>query len=385
MNRLKTLRTARSLSLDQLAAAIGSIVSKQALSKYEQGVNTPSPKVAMKLADFFGVPPTELWSEPSTRVEFLAYRCRSSVTKSEQAQIEALVELEFQQRVDLQERCLGPLRIEVPVHAFEVKNEADAEMAAMQLRMKWNLGLDPISDLIALLEDHQVYVLEISSVEGFDGLSAVAQREDTGRIAVAVVSRNSVSGDRQRFSLAHELAHIVMRVKPGSDVERFANRFAGAFLVPASVLQRDLGASRTSLNIAELVGIKRYCKVSIQSLVKRAYELSIISEPTYRACFTYITQMGWRKQEPEPVAREKSQWIERVVLRGVAEGILTSEEGRKFVGDKIPIEATSGIFRRKHFLNLSSAEQKAQLEAQALRLAEYYKDRAWGALETEGL
>jgi len=385
MNRLKTLRLARALSLDELSVAIGGLVSKQALSKYEQGINSPSPKVATKLADFFGVPPAELWSAPSTRIECLAYRCKSSVTQTELAQIEALVENEFQQRVDLQERCLGELRVEVPVHAFDVASEVDAEAAAMRLRMHWSLGLDPISDLVALLEDHQVHVLEITSVDGFDGLSAVAQRDNAGRVAVAVVSRNAVSGDRQRFSLAHELAHLVMKVKPGADAEQLANRFAGAFLVPASVLQRDLGTNRTSLNIAELVVIKRYCKVSIQSLVKRAYELSIISEPTYRSCFTFIIKMGWKKKEPEPIAREKSQWVERVVLRGVAEGILTREEGRKFVGDKIPIDAESGALRRKKFLSLPPEQQNAQLEAQAARLAEYYKDSDWSVVETEGL
>jgi len=326
-----------------------------------------------------------LWSTPSTEIQFLAYRCKSTVTQAEKEQIEARVDEEFQQRVELQERCLGILRTEVPVHAFDVADESDAEAAAMQLRTLWNLGLDPISDLITLLEDHLVHVLEIDSLDGFDGLSAVAQRPDVGRIAVAVVSRKAVSGDRQRFSLAHELAHLVMNVKKGSNAEVLANRFAGAFLVPASVLRRDLGMDRTSLNVAELLVIKRYCKVSVQSLVKRAFELSIISEPTYRSCFSYITRMGWRKNEPESIARERSQWVERVVLRGVAEGNLTAEEGRKFVGDKIPIEANSGTLRRREFLDLPLEEQESQLKAQAKRFADHYKSNDWDAVETDGL
>jgi hypothetical protein len=176
-----------------------------------------------------------------------------------------------------------------------------------------------------------------------------------------------------------------MNVKKGSNAEVLANRFAGAFLVPASVLRRDLGMDRTSLNVAELLVIKRYCKVSVQSLVKRAFELSIISEPTYRSCFSYITRMGWRKNEPESIARERSQWVERVVLRGVAEGNLTAEEGRKFVGDKIPIEANSGTLRRREFLDLPLEEQESQLKAQAKRFADHYKSNDWDAVETDGL
>ena len=46
MNRIKQLRLARGLSLDGLAQAMGGLVTKQSLSKYEKGLTKPSITVA---------------------------------------------------------------------------------------------------------------------------------------------------------------------------------------------------------------------------------------------------------------------------------------------------------------------------------------------------
>ena len=89
--RLRQLRLARGLSLDALAAAIGGAVTKQALSKYEQGSARPSPVVLNKLAEALGVKAAYLWSEPGVEVEFVAYRKASALPKGEQLRVQALV------------------------------------------------------------------------------------------------------------------------------------------------------------------------------------------------------------------------------------------------------------------------------------------------------
>lgn len=385
MNRLKQLRLARSLSLDALVAAIDGAVTKQALSKYENDLIRPSPSVAARLAHALGVKPASLWSAPATEVEFLAYRKKASLGRKEASHIEARIAHEFERRVHLQERCWGELRLDVPVRAFKVETDADAEEAAMKLRAKWSLGLDPIGDVVGLLETHLIHVIEINTSEDFDGLSALARRDQMGRVAAAVVSRGNVPGDRQRLSLIHELAHVVMNVPKGADEERLAFRFAGAFLIPSSALQRELGSKRTSLDLAELVILKQYFKVSIQALVKRAFDLDIISEPAYRAAFSYIAKMGWRKVEPEPIAREKSRWMEQTVLRGVAEGLISTQEGHGYIGDSVPLDHGSGLMRRKEFLSLAPAKRHAQMRAHARKLGKYYETSEWSALDTEGV
>ena len=48
--RLKMLRLARGLSLDDLAEAAGAVVSARMLSRYERGLSTPAPRIALGLA-----------------------------------------------------------------------------------------------------------------------------------------------------------------------------------------------------------------------------------------------------------------------------------------------------------------------------------------------
>src|SRR2546429_9664360 len=100
--RLKQLRLARGLSLEELAAELGGIVTKQALSKYEQGKARPSPLVLNKLAAVLRVKAVHLWSEPTVKVEFVAYRKRSALPKREQEKVESIIIQMLEERVRLQ-------------------------------------------------------------------------------------------------------------------------------------------------------------------------------------------------------------------------------------------------------------------------------------------
>ena len=85
--RLRVLRLARGLSLDGLAAQMGGIVTKQALSKYELDKARPSPVVLNKLAAALGVKAAYLWSDPTIEVEFVAYRKGSALPVGEQQRV----------------------------------------------------------------------------------------------------------------------------------------------------------------------------------------------------------------------------------------------------------------------------------------------------------
>ena len=76
-------------------------------------------------------------------------------------------------------------------------------------RHEWGLGLNPIYDMAELMEDRGVKVFFCPLEEGIDGLTAHVQREDQPDARVIVVSQ-SVSRDRQRFTIGHEIAHMVL-------------------------------------------------------------------------------------------------------------------------------------------------------------------------------
>ena len=70
----------------------------------------------------------------------------------------------------------------------------DVEKAALKLIKEWNLGFDPIPNVIEMLEDNGVRVIEIDAPSEFDGLSTFV-----GDIAVAVINKNFTI-ERKRFT-----------------------------------------------------------------------------------------------------------------------------------------------------------------------------------------
>jgi Zn-dependent peptidase ImmA (M78 family)/DNA-binding XRE family transcriptional regulator len=386
-SRLKQLRLARGLSLEDLAASMGGIVSRQAIHQYEQGTSTPSPSVLNQLAKALGAKAISLQSEPKLTVKFIAYRSRASIGVKEQEAVQALMALELEKRAELQSRCCLDIEVNLPVESLPANNPIEAENAAIDLREKWRLGLAPIADLTALLEDHMVHVIGLKTSEKFDGLSGYVCDGDKA-VAAGVSYRQGSPGDRQRLSLAHELGHLMLKIDPNLEEkkqEEFAFRFAGAFLLPSECVYREIGKKRTSLRAEELLLLKKRFKVSVQAILRRLLDLSVISPSAYKTSCILISKMGWRKNEPMAIPPE-SDWARQVALRGLSEGQLTVGDVER-LGIKIDIEtidSSSSLLRKSHFRELPIEERRKLLREQSEKLAAYYKTPSeWNVLDGE--
>lgn len=199
--------------------------------------------------------------------------------------------------------------------------------------------------MTSILENRLIHVLEIESGREFDGISALAKNENGEVVAAAVTTRKSVTGDRQRMNLAHELGHLVLEPKLGAKVEDAAFRFAGAFLLPADTLIKEIGNRRVNLQLAELLTLKRRFGISIQAILRRLSDLEIISLTTYKWWMIEIGTKGWRKVDPEPIPAENPDWLQRMLTRAVAEGVLTIEEARSMGGSEFYGEPLSCILK----------------------------------------
>jgi Zn-dependent peptidase ImmA (M78 family) len=387
MNRIKQLRLARNLSLDDLAAAMGGIVTKQALSKYELGISTPSAPVLNQLAQALKVKAMELWSAPTYDVKFLGYRKKVTLSPRWQESFEASLSRKLEERLTLQEYCYGNVPLDLPVHSYEIDTEAEAETAAEELRKRWNLGVDPVADLTAILEDHLVHVLEMDGPDNFDGISALVHDSNGKPRAAAVVSRTGCPGERQRLNLAHELGHVVLKPSKKVDEEKAAFRFGAAFLAPRACIQREVGLQRTKIRLEELLILKRRFGISIQALLMRLHDLGTIGESQYRWWFMFLGKMKWRRVEPEQLPAEKATWLKQTVHRCIAEGFITAEQGGTLLGEKLSPDAGPGMLRRRAFLKLPIEERRRILGAQADKLQKHYEeeDDGWKAIESDDL
>ncbi len=204
----------------------------------------------------------------------------------------------------------------------------DVEQVADALRRAWDLGLDPIENLVEVLEGHGIKVGLIEGVDEFDALTLWAN----ARVPVMVV-RAGMAGDRQRLSLAHELGHLVLEPADGLDEEKAAFRFAGAFLVPRSMAIYELGERRTELDLVELHMLKHKYGVSVQAWVYRARDLRIISEATATELWKLFRARRWREAEPgDQIPEEVPGRLERLVLRALAERVITESRASELLG-----------------------------------------------------
>jgi len=381
-SRLKQLRQARGLSLEELAAQLGGVVTRQALWKYEKDKARPSATILGKLAEALGVHAVMLWQEPTVHVKFIAYRKGSGLLKRDHDKVQSMVTLALEKRLRLKERTGQANGLKLPIQDLEIKSVEDAEHAADELRRLWNLGSDPISSVTGVLEDHDVHVIEIEADEKFDGISAVAQDESDAVIGAAIVTRQGIPGERQRLDLAHELGHLVLKIPPEVDEEKAAFRFGAAFLAPCDTLRHEVGSKRVYVQLAELRLLKRRYEMSIQALLRRLRDLNIITDSHYRQWCIEISRLGYRKNEPDRLPAEQPQWLRRTVLRALAEGLLIREEAESMLGEKVEMDQPLTLVERRALMKLPLSERRRILAEQADKIASHYEeDTEWRELQ----
>lgn len=125
--RIKQFRLANGLSLEELVAKTGGIVTKQAISKYEVGKSIPSPRVLISLASALGVKAASLIESPLKNIKFIAYRKQSTLLRRDQIQLENRVKCLLEDRVRLQEIIAVKNREKIPVQSVNIESFEDVE------------------------------------------------------------------------------------------------------------------------------------------------------------------------------------------------------------------------------------------------------------------
>jgi Zn-dependent peptidase ImmA (M78 family)/DNA-binding XRE family transcriptional regulator len=371
--RLKQFRLAKGYSLDELALAINSIVTKTALSKYERDLIKPSIKVLTAIAKALDVKTIEILTVPETKIEFIAYRKSSRLPKKSQVFVENIVKTEFEKRIKIQDMLYHSSKPNLPIKYYNINRIEEVEQAALDLRMKWKLGLDPISNITELLENNFINVIFIDNENSFDGISAYAYSNDSRIKSAAVVSKNNIPGERQRLNLAHELGHLVLNLSSDLDEEKAAFRFGGALLSPSATLFKLAGSKRANFQLRELLILKKTFGISLQALLYRLLDLNIITQNLFAGWYKLINKNNWKKSEPMPMKEEKSQWFEKSVLHAYSEGMISSAETKNLLGEDF-ISPKPSLGKKREFLKLPKEVRDKLLEEQAEKFVEFYEN-----------
>ncbi len=329
-NRLKSARKMAGLSMEDLAKKVGNIITRQSISKYEKGMMNPSSDVLICLSSALEIMPEYFFRKNTIELTGMQFRKRANLPAKT---IESLKQrtIDFLERYIELESVLGVQeKFSNPLIDFNINSIQDVEKAALKLRYAWELGLAPLSNILELLEENGIRIHEVQNIDDFDGLSA-----RVGDFHVIVINK-TLSTDRIRFTAAHELAHILCEFPKKYQKEKLCHAFAGAFLLPKAILERELMKKREQITLWELKEIKQIYGISIQAIVKRAHMLGIVSDFFYRNFQVMLNRKGWKKKEPiDYEGREEAIRFKQLLHYGVSEEIITLSRGAELANMSI--------------------------------------------------
>lgn len=301
--RLRLARVARGLTLDQLGAEV--CATRQYLNQLEQEAKGPTSEMADDLAAALGV--SRAFFARSTRDGVRPEQCHFRKQRTTPVSIVAQVLARgtildsFVSRLDEE---LELPRVSFPYIA--ACSSTEVEEAADEVRRQWGLGSGPVASMMRAIENAGAVVAFFSGVsERVDALSIDRRRP--------LVVRNEAkpTACRLRFDLAHETGHLVMHkgVQTGDRyTEEQANRFASAFLLPRAAFIHEFPRGR-HLNWTGIFSMKLRWKVSAAAIVRRAYDLGLITPERYRTAQIHLTKTGQRKVErlDDEIPREEPE------------------------------------------------------------------------------
>lgn len=288
--RVRQARELCGFTLRTLGERVG--VTPPAIAHIESGRNVPSPdtleaiaKATDVLPTFFQQPPTQEIPEGS-----LAFRARASLKARERDQAYQYAKL----YVEAAQRLSGQLNLP-PV--LLPKGGRDPVTMARLMRLSLAVATDePLHNLVNLIERNGVLIFALPI--HFEKVDAFSSWATIDRERPFMVLSAGAPGDRLRYSVAHDLGHIVMhRGLRGSlpEMEHEANAFAAELLLPEAPMRRLLVSS---LNLTSAARLKLRWGTSMQSIIRRGRDLGIITDRRYHYLFAQMSQRGMRVREP---------------------------------------------------------------------------------------
>lgn len=352
--RLSLARKRRRLTAKGLAAQAG--VSPLTIARLEKGENQPDDETIRKIADVLAYPVKFFYGEEldTINASSVSFRALSKMTAKQRDAALSSGSLGLMLFDWVEERFSLP-----EPNLLDLKYETDPEGAAQALRQHWNLGEKPVGSMIRLLEANGVRVLSLSED------TAAVDAFSFWRGCTPYVFLNTFkTAERSIMDAAHELGHLVLHAHGGvhgsRQVEREANSFASAFLMPRGDVRSRVPRFIKSETILKA---KRRWRVSAMAMTYRLHTLQLISDWQYKSLCMELARRGYRSGEPDGIEREVSAVWKKVLSHLWAERT-TKDDIADALG--VPLDEIEGLI-----YGLAAAIAKPERERQAnLRIVE---------------
>ena len=278
----------------QSSLAKKSQISQARLSKIENGVSLPDDDVIEAIAEQLNFPVNFFYQSGRAIGQPMSvhamFRKRASVGVKALNKLTAELSIRLLNLKALLRSVDIDASLRLPEYDIE-DYDHDSVAIAKMIRNTWLLKNGPVTNLTNLIEKSGVVIFWCDfSYAMVDGVSL----RIPGLPPCIFLNRDRPA-DRMRFSLAHELGHLVMHRQTSETMENEANAFAAELLMPAESIIPDL---RGKITLAELARLKRVWRVAMQALLMRAKTLGLISRNQSEYLWRQMSMYGYRKQEP---------------------------------------------------------------------------------------
>jgi Zn-dependent peptidase ImmA (M78 family)/DNA-binding XRE family transcriptional regulator len=327
--RLRRLRLASGLGQQELA--LRASVAAGTISMVERGRAPIDDRALYAIAQVLDVAPTyftRVVEEPrSTHPQLRAYADASQktvdrITSDSEIAVQAIRDARLQLVPD-----------SLPLFDGDLNDAAEIERFAEDVRSAAHLDESQvIGNTIRTAERLGCVVLPMDSELGRHlGLSLRVDNVPVIRASRSSLSADdSIPGDRQRFTVAHELGHLVLHAglsaplspAEASQRENEAHRFASAFLAPGDAVIADMAKLGGRVTLSALSRLKEKWGFSIKAFVVRFRQLGIIDDDHARSLYKQISARRWNKQEPIPVGNEDAVWFSKALAQAGGDGRL---------------------------------------------------------------
>jgi Zn-dependent peptidase ImmA (M78 family)/DNA-binding XRE family transcriptional regulator len=321
-------REQRGLGQKELAEKVG--MDQGSISRFENGTQILVKETMEKIAKALDYS-INFFKHQSDVIDFANsyYRRRLKMPKKDLLKAEAGINVS---KINL-DALLQLVELPDPNYKqFDIEKEASPSGCAIALRKYWQLPDGYVRDLTQVLEKNGIVVINMD----FGGIEIDGHAVVTENNVPIIFINLDIPSDRYRLTLAHELGHLVLHVgkeiSEDRDVEEEAFLFAGEFMMPEREIKSDL----MDLTIERLKEYKKYWKISMGALIKRAQVLGMLSDNEYKYLWQQMSKLGFRKREPEELdfAKEQPSIIKQLIDAHLDELQYGEEELAEFLGLK---------------------------------------------------
>lgn len=289
------LRIARQrMGLSQGEAAARLNMQQVTLSRYENAISVPTEEFVELAAAVYEFPKSFFYQADPVMggpVSVHAmWRKKQSVTRKELDEIIAELNIRILHVRRMLEAVEFIPQVTIP-RLDPDKYDEDFERIAAIVRAHWLIPPGPFHDLTGVVERAGAIIIQSSL--GGSAVSGITISVP-GLLPIIMLNIEQPS-DRARFTLAHEVGHLVMHRFPNPDMEKQANAFARALLMPANEISE---AFHGRVDFRNLAALKPEWKVSMQALLYRAQSLGIVKKPQATYLWQQFNVHRMKTREP---------------------------------------------------------------------------------------